>query len=325
VAIALTCRCGKQLSVRDELAGKRVRCPACAETLDVPPVVTFASGKPPPSSKPALTTPPPVPSRAATSAAEPDIRATTSLLRRYLWVWLGLAAVVPVLIGCAGVSLYLWLNRDSEPTIVDKPEEKQAVQPAAPGAAGGAPQAAAPPGNIPADTFAFIDRAVKESRVQVAEKGFLVGRPGEHSDIPAGGGILVGFNAGTTNGPFGPQVSALQPIYLTRQGETVGQWFGTAPAPPAQPIVMRAKPGYVVGSLHLRTGAIFDAFSMTFVRFDRDRTISEDTYASEWIGGRGGNLASVGGPGQLIVGVCGHIGAGGNVCAIGAVTLRAKQ
>jgi hypothetical protein len=41
--------------------------------------------------------------------------------------------------------------------------------------------------------------------------------------------------------------------------------------------------GYVVGALHLRSGAVFDAFAVTFVRFDQGRTVASDTYASEWV------------------------------------------
>lgn len=33
MAISLVCECGKKLSVKDELAGKRVKCPGCAATL----------------------------------------------------------------------------------------------------------------------------------------------------------------------------------------------------------------------------------------------------------------------------------------------------
>ena len=33
------CRCGKSLSVNEELAGKKVRCPACKEVLTVPPLM----------------------------------------------------------------------------------------------------------------------------------------------------------------------------------------------------------------------------------------------------------------------------------------------
>lgn len=36
MAIQVTCACGKELSVNDELAGRRVKCPVCQETLSVP-------------------------------------------------------------------------------------------------------------------------------------------------------------------------------------------------------------------------------------------------------------------------------------------------
>src|SRR5437016_25897 len=37
VTIAVTCACGKHLRIKDELAGKRVTCPDCGETVLVPP------------------------------------------------------------------------------------------------------------------------------------------------------------------------------------------------------------------------------------------------------------------------------------------------
>jgi hypothetical protein len=36
MAISLTCECGKKLAVKDELAGKRVKCPGCGNLLTVP-------------------------------------------------------------------------------------------------------------------------------------------------------------------------------------------------------------------------------------------------------------------------------------------------
>jgi hypothetical protein len=44
MAIGLTCECGKKLAVKEELAGKRVKCPACESLITVPPL----SGEPPP-------------------------------------------------------------------------------------------------------------------------------------------------------------------------------------------------------------------------------------------------------------------------------------
>jgi hypothetical protein len=210
--------------------------------------------------------------------------------------------------------------------------EKPAVEPSAPQP--GVPQPGVPQPGVPAagvpvagisgDIFVFIDTAVKQNRLQVAEKGFIVNPRNARRDMPAGGGgILIGFNVGQSDkGPWGPEVSAVQPIYLTRTGEKLGQWFGPAPA---KPLLIKAKPGYVVGALHLRTGAIFDAFAVTFVRFDRDHMLPKDTYASAWVGGTGGNLGSVGSSGTLIVGVTGHTGLSGNVCALGIVTVRLKE
>ena len=36
MAISVACECGKRLAVRDEMAGKRVKCPACMSVVPVP-------------------------------------------------------------------------------------------------------------------------------------------------------------------------------------------------------------------------------------------------------------------------------------------------
>ena len=56
-----------------------------------------------------------------------------------------------------------------------------------------------------------------------------------------------------------------------------------------------------------------------------DHMVAKDTYVSESVGGKGGNPSSVGSPGSLIVGVVGRVGNGGNVCSLGAVSVRTKQ
>jgi hypothetical protein len=38
MAISLTCECGKKLAIKEDLAGKKVRCPACESLLTVPSV-----------------------------------------------------------------------------------------------------------------------------------------------------------------------------------------------------------------------------------------------------------------------------------------------
>lgn len=42
MAISVTCKCGKQMKVKDELAGKAVRCPHCKSPLRIPGVAVAA-------------------------------------------------------------------------------------------------------------------------------------------------------------------------------------------------------------------------------------------------------------------------------------------
>jgi len=51
MAIEIKCSCGRALNLRDELAGRHIRCPACAATLQVPggvEVVEEVAAGPPP-------------------------------------------------------------------------------------------------------------------------------------------------------------------------------------------------------------------------------------------------------------------------------------
>ncbi len=40
MSISLRCECGKQLVVKDQLAGKRVKCPSCGSPITVEPHAT---------------------------------------------------------------------------------------------------------------------------------------------------------------------------------------------------------------------------------------------------------------------------------------------
>ncbi|GMU34596.1 MAG: hypothetical protein AMXMBFR20_24680 [Planctomycetia bacterium] len=52
--ISVGCKCGKQLKVKDELAGKAVRCPACKSALRIPGEPAAAVGEAGKSSTPAV-------------------------------------------------------------------------------------------------------------------------------------------------------------------------------------------------------------------------------------------------------------------------------
>ena len=77
--ISVPCQCGKSLNVRDELAGKAVKCPACQKVLQVPanktpaaaaqPAKTAAKTAPRPVTPVAKPSPPTAAAVAATAAA----------------------------------------------------------------------------------------------------------------------------------------------------------------------------------------------------------------------------------------------------------------
>jgi hypothetical protein len=184
----------------------------------------------------------------------------------------------------------------------------------------GTPQAGPLATVVTGDIFAHIDNEVKANRVKHQEAGWTHLKPAR--DMPAEPSILIGFNALKKKGPFDFLIGGLQPIYLTRTGEKTGSWLGN---PATEPIVLKAKPGYIVVAMHIKTASTFDAFALTFVRFEGGRIVPGDSYSSPWIGGNSGKVATVGGPGGLIVGFTGRIHPTGDVNAIGALSIRTKE
>jgi hypothetical protein len=171
---------------------------------------------------------------------------------------------------------------------------------------------------IPRDMYGFLKQAVKDKRTADAEiTGFKLSKK-EYRDVAAEGGILIGLEVGFGNLPNNKTVNALRPIYITADGEKLGEWQGTKPA---EPFVIKAKPGYAVGAINVRTGIGIDGLSLKFVKLDKDRLQLKDSYESEWAGGEGGNRATLNGRGYFMVGVCGHLNDQGVPCSPGYVAV----
>jgi hypothetical protein len=74
--IAIECGCGRRLRVKDEFAGRKVRCPVCAEVVTAPPATGAAdeamqvllTETPPVRRKPRPPQPPPLPPEPEVSA-----------------------------------------------------------------------------------------------------------------------------------------------------------------------------------------------------------------------------------------------------------------
>jgi hypothetical protein len=107
------------------------------------------------------------------------------------------------------------------------------------------------------------------------------------------GGLLIGFFA-SPQGPF------LQPIYLTRSGEVVGGAYGNCPN---EVLCFKAKAGYAVGGLHIHSGDVFEALSVTYMKVEETGLSRSNWYQSQWMGRDGGTAGFVGHQGHFIVGV----------------------
>ncbi len=123
----------------------------------------------------------------------------------------------------------------------------------------------------------FVQSAVQENRLaDIDIRGFTLGS--KYRDVSSEGGVLIGFQAGL--GIFG-QVGSLRPIFLTKKGEQFGKWQGK---PPTNPITVKAKEGYVVSGMSIRTSTAIDNIIVTFAKLGKDGIDLSDTYKSDAVG-----------------------------------------
>jgi S1-C subfamily serine protease len=168
------------------------------------------------------------------------------------------------------------------------------------------------------ELFAFIRQAIREKRTaQTAIQGFPLAK--EFRQVPAEGAVLIGFDV--TLGKFldNDTIASLRPIYATARGEQRGELLGQAQS---RVLTVKAKPGYAVGALNLKTGLGLDGFSVTFMKFDQTRLKKDDSYTSDWLGGKDSSgRVTVGGDGSLVIGVCGRRNDAGAAVALGLVVI----
>ena len=116
-------------------------------------------------------------------------------------------------------------------------------------------------------------------------------------------GLLVGLEIGLGNFGNLDVVKAIRPIYRTDDDETLGNQYGT---PPKNVVVIKAKPGYAVGSMTVRSGLVVDGLSVTFMRVLVGKLDPADSYQSDWIGNRtGGSETTLKGDGTQVIGIVG--------------------
>jgi S1-C subfamily serine protease len=201
------------------------------------------------------------------------------------------------------------------------PPADNPANPAAPPPPGGVPAKGSPTAlKVSGDVFAFVQEAIRDKRLTDVDIRGLTTQT-TYRDVCEEGGVLVGFEVGLGKFLSNDIVNALRPIFRTKDGEKFGKWQGPVPA---APFTVKAKPGYVVSGMSMRTALAIDGFTLTFAKLGANGLDLSDTYKSEQVGGNGGGPSSIGGNGALFVGATGHLN-NGSPCSLGLVALLPKE
>jgi hypothetical protein len=128
------------------------------------------------------------------------------------------------------------------------------------------------------------------------------------------GGLLVGLEISLTKFVDRDVIRSLRPIYRTSTGEEVkGRQYGT---PQGKVYLAKAKPGYALGGVKLRTGLLIDGLSITFMKTRGATLDRNDAYETVWIGNEiGGSPGTLAGDGTPIVGFAGKTTANNKECS----------
>ena len=125
-------------------------------------------------------------------------------------------------------------------------------------------------------------------------------------DLAPTGALLVGFeySLGTFNG--GPIIGSALPLYqLANSAKKPGDLHGNAAGPVVR---VEARPGYAVGAIQARGGALIDGFQLIYMKIKGPALDPADHYQSEWCGGTTGTMKRLDGGGQPLVGLYGKSG-----------------
>jgi hypothetical protein len=169
----------------------------------------------------------------------------------------------------------------------------------------------------PDPLFVAARSAILNNRV---EKSRILGCHNERrtfTELPPHGAVLVGFDVGVGRFMDIESVYALRPVYRTRWGERSYADHGpfTDQKLPDGKVVktlvlrtvrVRARPGYAVGGITLRTGLNINGLSFTFMRIKGRELDPKRSYTSAWIGDRtGGGENYITGDGAPVIGLFG--------------------
>jgi S1-C subfamily serine protease len=173
---------------------------------------------------------------------------------------------------------------------------------------------------LPDELRSIVQAAVVENRLGEGEiRGFGLGT--KFRQVHDDGGVLIGMQFGL--GVFG-EIGSIRPIYLTTKGEVFGSWQGKVPDAPTS---VKAKSGYALSGMAIKSTTGINGFTITFARLGKGGLDMKDTYTTAWFGKEEGTQATIGGSGDLVVGIVGRHGRGRDQtpCALGVVSVQGKK
>ncbi|HEX8911463.1 MAG TPA: hypothetical protein VF796_03815, partial [Humisphaera sp.] len=138
---------------------------------------------------------------------------------------------------------------------------------------------------------------------------------GDFEDLAPPGGVLIGLTAHTVAN--NTLINRVTPIFSTPdRGQVAGNPHGIHGGDERTDV---ARDGYAVGGVIVGSGARIDGFSVVFMRRTAGgRLDPNDSYVSDWVGGKGGGERRLGGTGDPVIGVFG--GAENWIDRLGLVT-----
>jgi hypothetical protein len=165
--------------------------------------------------------------------------------------------------------------------------------------------------------FAAAKDAVAHGRLTQSKlQGFNLGKA-PFTEAPDEGGALIGFDVGVGRFINIDNVYALRAVYMTRLGDVTMNDRGlfhdkhlpknkVIKTKVVETVHVRAKAGYAVGGVTVRSGLNINGLSVTFMRIQGRRLDPNQSYESEWVGDRtGGGEVYLSGDGAPVVGVIG--------------------
>jgi hypothetical protein len=192
--------------------------------------------------------------------------------------------------------------------------------------------AADEPAPAPVSIFAVARASIAAGRI---DKGRVLGFHNDRrifTELPASGGLLVGFDIGLGRFFDIECIYALRPVYLMESGETYIQDHGLfSDRYEGKKLIksrvnrverVRAKPGYAVGGITLRSGLNINGMALAYMRISGRGLDPQQAYSSPWICDRtGGSEAYMTGNGSAVVGLWGSEDVE-HVHSLGLLTMR---